>query len=142
MEISDVRRRVQAAMTLARERARVRRERSDTAEKAYGDFLDSVAAPLARQLVSVLKAEGYTFSVSTPGRGLKVSLDRSRDDFIEIVLRTDVEEPQVVGHIRRTRGSQTIDEERPVKPGSSPQDLTEDDLLDFLTGALEPWLER
>jgi len=142
VEISDVRRRVQAAMTLARERARVRRERSDTAEKAYGDFLDSVAAPLARQLVSVLKAEGYTFSVSTPGRGLKVSLDRSRDDFIEIVLRTDVEEPQVVGHIRRTRGSQTIDEERPVKPGSSPQDLTEDDLLDFLTGALEPWLER
>ena len=137
-----MRRRVQAAMTLARERARVRRERSDTAEKAYGDFLDSVAAPLARQLVSVLKAEGYTFSVSTPGRGLKVSLDRSRDDFIEIVLRTDVEEPQVVGHIRRTRGSQTIDEERPVKPGSSPQDLTEDDLLDFLTGALEPWLER
>ena len=142
MEISDVRRRVQAAMTLARERARVRRERSDTAEKAYGDFLDSVAAPLARQLVSVLKAEGYTFSVSTPGRGLKVSLDRSRDDFIEIVLRTDSEEPQVFGHIRRTRGSQTIDEERPVKPGSSPQDLTEDDLLDFLTGALEPWLER
>jgi len=142
VEISDVRRRVQAAMTLARERARVRRERSDTAEKAYGDFLDSVAAPLARQLVSVLKAEGYTFSVSTPGRGLKVSLDRSRDDFIEIVLRTDSEEPQVFGHIRRTRGSQTIDEERPVKPGSSPQDLTEDDLLDFLTGALEPWLER
>jgi hypothetical protein len=129
-------------MSASRERARLRRERSDAAEKTYGDFLDNVAAPLARQLVSVLKAEGHSFSVSTPGRGLRVSLDRSRDDFIELVLRTDADEPQVIGHIRRTRGSQTIDDERPVKRGAAPQDLSEDDVLEFLAGALEPWLER
>ena len=142
MEISRVRRRVQAAMVAARDRARERRERSEEADKAYGDFLDRVAVPLARQVVNALKAEGYAFTVSTPGHGLRLSLDRGRDDFVELGLRTDTDEPQVIGHIRRTRGSHTIDEERPVKPGASPQDLTEEDLLEFLARALEPWLER
>ena len=142
MEISDVRRRVQVAMTVARERARQRRERSDQAEKAYGEFLDNVAAPLARQVASALKAEGFTFTVSTPGRGLRLSSDRGRDDFVELALQTDTDEPQVIGRIRRTRGSRTIDEERPVKAGSPPQNLSKEDVLKFLARALEPWLER
>jgi hypothetical protein len=48
----------------------------------------------------------------------------------------------VVGRIRRTRGSRTIDEELPVGQGAGPQDVTEEDVLEFLAGALEPWLER
>ena len=36
----------------------------------------------------------------------------------------------------------TIDEERPVKAGASPSELTEDDVLEFLVRAVEPWLER
>jgi len=142
LEISEVRRRVQAAMVAARERARARRERSDEAESAYVGFLDTIAAPLARQLIGVLKAEGYAFTVSTPGRGLRLSLDRGRDDFVELALQTDEDQPQVIGRIRRTRGSRTIDEEHPVKPGASPQDLREEDVLEFLARALEPWLER
>jgi hypothetical protein len=35
-----------------------------------------------------------------------------------------------------------VDEERPVKPGAAPDAITEDDVLEFLLGALEPWLER
>jgi len=142
VEISDVRRRVQAAMTGARERARRRREGSDAAEKAYGDFLDKVAAPLARQVAAALKAEGFTFTVSTPGRGLRLSSDRGRDDFVELELQTETDQPQVIGRIRRTRGSRTIDEEQLVKPGTLPQDLSEEDVLEFLARALEPWLER
>jgi hypothetical protein len=71
-----------------------------------------------------------------------VTSDHGRDDFVELTLQADTDQPQVVGHIRRTRGSRTIDEERPVRPGASPQDLTEEDLLEFFAGALEPWLER
>jgi len=48
----------------------------------------------------------------------------------------------VTGRVRRTRGSRTIDEERPVKPGAGPDAVSEEDLLEFLLGALEPWLER
>jgi hypothetical protein len=129
-------------MSAARERARQRRERSEEAEKAYGDFLDRLAAPLARQVVNALRAEGYAFTVSTPGRGLRVSSDHGRDDFVELELATGGQAPEVIGRIRRTRGSRTIDEERPVRPGTPPGDLTEDDVLEFLMQALEPWLER
>ncbi len=129
-------------MTTARDRAKQRRQKSDEAEQAYQRFLEKLAGPLARQIVNALRSEGYSFTVSTPGRGLRVSLDQGRDDFIELALSTETDQPHVVGQIRRTRGSRTLDEERPVKAGAAPQDLSEDDLLEFFAGALEPWLER
>jgi hypothetical protein len=142
LEISQVRKRVQAAMTTARDRAKQRRQKTDEAEQAYEKFLDHVAAPLARQVVNALRAEGYAFTVSTPNRGLRVSLDQGRDDYIELALNSETDPPHVAGRIRRTRGSRTIDEERPVKAGAGPHDVSEDDLLEFLVRALEPWLER
>lgn len=142
MEISTVRRHVQAAMTAARDRARQRRQTADVAGKAYESFLDAIATPLARQVVAVLKAEGHPFTVSTPGRGLRVSSDHGRDDYVDIELRGDADPPEIIGRIRRTRGSRTIDEERPVAPGASPGDITEEQFLAFLLHALEPWLER
>jgi hypothetical protein len=142
LEISLVRKRILTAMTTARDRAKQRRQKSDEAEQAYAAFLENLAGPLARQLVNALRAEGYSFTVSTPGRGLRVSLDQGRDDFVELALSTDADPPHVVGHIRRTRGSRTLDEERPVKPGAGPQSISEDELLEFLVVAMEPWLER
>jgi hypothetical protein len=142
LEVSQVRKRMQAAMTTARDRAKQRRQKADEAEQAYEKFLDQLAAPLARQVVNALRAEGYAFTVSTPGRGLRVSLDQGRDDYIELALNSETDPPYVAGRIRRTRGSRTIDEERPVKPGAGPDDVSEDDLLEFLARALEPWLER
>jgi hypothetical protein len=142
LEISQVRRRIQAAMTTARDRAKQRRQKSEEAEQAYTAFLDDLAAPLARQVVNALRAEGYSFTVSTPSRGLRVSLDQGRDDFVELALNADTDQPYVAGRIRRTRGSRTIDEERPIRPGAAPQDVSEDDLLEFLAHAREPWLER
>jgi hypothetical protein len=142
VEISQVRKRLQAAITTARDRAKQRRQKSDEAEQAYMAFLEYRAGPLARQIVNALRAEGYSFTVSTPGRGLRLSLDQGRDDFIELALNTDTDQPYIVGRIRRTRGSRTLDDERAVKPGAPPQDVSESDLLEFFARALEPWLER
>jgi hypothetical protein len=142
LEVSQVRRRVQAAMTAARDRAQQQRQRATDAETAYDNFLTHVATPLARQVASALNAERYAFTVSTPGRGLRLALDRGRDDFVELALDTEADQPTVIGRIRRTRGSRTIEEERPVKPGASPDQLTEDEVLEFFVQALEPWLER
>jgi hypothetical protein len=142
LEISQVRKRIQAAMTTARERAKQRRQKADEAEQAYANFLDHLAAPLARQVVNALRAEGFALTVSTPGRGLRVSLDAGRDDYIDLALNTESDQPYVVGRIRRTRGSRTIDEERPIKPGAGPDTVSEEDLLEFFARALEPWLER
>jgi hypothetical protein len=129
-------------MVSARERAKRKREEAATAESAYDSFLANVGVPLARQVAGSLKAEGYAFTVSTPGRGLRLALDRGQDDFVELALDSDAEPPTVTGRIRRTRGSRTLEEERPVKAGTSPDQLTEDDVLEFLVNALEPWLER
>ena len=142
MEVSQVRRRLQAAIVASRERAQQRRQRSADAESSYDTFLTQVATPLARQLANALNAEGYAFTLSTPGRGLRLALDRGRDDFIELALETNADEPTVVGRLRRTRGSRTIEEERPIKPGASPDQLSEQDLLEFFVTALDPWLER
>jgi len=142
LEISQVRKRIQAAITTARDHAKQRRQKSDEAEQAYLAFLEHLAGPLARQIVNALRAEGYSFTVSTPGRGLRVSLDQGRDDFIELALSTDTDQPSIVGRVRRTRGSRTLDDERAVKPGAAPQDVSENDLVEFLALALEPWLER
>jgi hypothetical protein len=129
-------------MTTARDRARQRRQKADEAEQAYTAFLENLAGPLARQIVNALRAEGYGFTVSTPGRGLRISLDHGRDDFIELALDAEADQPHVIGRVRRTRGSRTLDEERPVKAGAAPQEVSEDDLLEFVARALEPWLER
>jgi hypothetical protein len=129
-------------MTEARDRARRRREQADEADKAYGEFLDRLATPIARQVVNALRAEGYAFTVATPGRGLRITSDHGRDDFVEVTLATDGDVPEVVGRVRRTRGSRTIEETRPVRGGVPPQELTEDDVLEFLMQVLGPWLER
>jgi hypothetical protein len=142
VEVSQVRRRLQAAIATSRERAQRRRQQAADAESSYDSFLTQVATPLARQVANALNAEGYAFTLSTPGRGLRLALDRGRDDFIELVLETNADEPSVIGRIRRTRGSRTIEEERPIRPGASPDQLSEDDVLNFFVGALEPWLER
>jgi hypothetical protein len=133
---------MQAAITAARERTQRRRQQNADAESAYDQFLAQVATPLVKQVANALQVEGYAFTVSTPGRGVRLALDRGRDDFIDLTLDTNGDEPAVIGRIRRTRGSRTIDEERPVKPGAAADQITEQDLLDFFESALGPWLER
>ena len=142
MEVSQVRRRVQAALTAGRERSQQRRQIVADAETSYERFLTDVATPIARQVANVLKAENYAFTVSTPGRGVRLAAERGRDDYLDITLNTNADPPAVVGHLRYTRGSRTIDEERPVKPGAAPDQISEEDVLEFIVRALEPWIER
>jgi hypothetical protein len=142
VEVSQVRRRLQAAIAAARERGQQHRQRTSEAERAYAAFLQDVAIPVTRQLAHALKAESYSFTVFTPGSGLRLAADRGRDDFIDFTLDTDSDPPLVMGRISRTRGSRTIDEERPIKRGTAPDALTDEDVLDFLIDAMGPWLER
>jgi hypothetical protein len=142
LEVSQVRRRLTAAIEQARRIAQQRRERSSETQRAYEVFLAEVAVPVARMVGHVLKSEGYLFTVATPGGGLRLISDRGRDDYVEIALDTTANPPIVVGRTSYSRGSRTISEERPVKPGAPPESITEDEFLDFIVGALEPWFER
>jgi hypothetical protein len=142
VEVSLVRKRLKTAIETARQRAAARRERTAEAERAYESFLAEVATPVARQIANAMKVEGYSFTVFTPGNGLRLASDRTREDFIDVGLDTSGDKPEVIGRICQQRGSRTIDEEMPVKRGASPAEISEDDFLEFLLGALEPWLER
>jgi hypothetical protein len=142
MEISHVRNQLRNAMDRARERAQQRRQRTQDAERAYESFLQDVATPVTKQVANALKAEGYAFTVFTPGGGLRLAADRGRDDYVELALDTSGDRPQVMARISRTRGSRTIGDERPVKTDASPEQITEADMLEFWVDALEPWLER
>ena len=119
-----------------------RRERIAATERAYEAFLADVAIPVTRMLASALKADGYPFTVNTPGGSVRLASDKGRDDYIELSLDASVDPPEVIGIIRYSKGSRTDSEERPVKPGAWPDAITEDDVLEFLVRALEPWLER
>ena len=137
-----MRKRVLSAIAAARERARRRRTETAEAERAYEAFLQEVAIPVTKQVASVLKAEGQTFTVFTPGGGLRLASDRIRDDYIEFALDTASDRPQVIGRISQTRGSRTLTEERPVKADTVPDGLTEQDVLTCPMDALQPWLEK
>lgn len=140
MEVSHVRRQVQQAIVAARQQAQLQRQAVAEAERTYAVFLETIAVPVARQLANALKVEGFPFTVFTPGGGLRLAADRGRDDFIEIGLDTDSPRPHVVGRVSYSRGSRTIDDERPLKAGASPDALTDNDVLEFFLTALEPWL--
>ena len=142
MEISTVRRRVQSAIVTAKARDQERRQRTTDATRDYAVFLETIATPLMQQIANVLKVEKYAFTVSTPGDTVQLVNDRGRDDFIELALDTSGDHPQVVGRVSRSRGSRRIDEERPIKADAPPAALTEDDVLDFVIGALGPWLAK
>ena len=142
VEVSLVRNRLNRAIEVARARAQQRRQRTAAAERAYETFLQDVATPVTRLVANSLKVENYAFTVFTPGGGLRLASDRGRDDYVEFALDGSAEPPHVVGRIRRARGSRTLDEERPIKPGTPPEELSEEDVLTFLLDALQPWLER
>jgi hypothetical protein len=142
VEVSYVRKRLKGAIDASRDRAQRRRERAAEAQRAYDTFLTETAIPVAKQGANALKSEGYSFTVFTPGGGLRLAADRGRDDFIEFSLDTSGDRAEVVARVSQQRGSRTIDDEAPVKRGASPETITEDDVLEFLVGALEPWLER
>jgi hypothetical protein len=139
MEISDVRRRVVEGIERARRQALDRRARADQAARDYQAFLDRTAVPLFKQVANVLRAEGFRFSVSTPGGSVRLTSDRSADDHVELLLETAGGEPTVVGRMRYNRGRNVIDSARPIGP---PATVSEEEVLSFVLSALEQFVER
>ena len=140
MEISEIRKRVLQAIDRSRRVAAERRARSDAATAAYERFLAEVATPLFKQFAAVLKAEGYPFQVFTPAGGLRLASDRSPEDFIELQLDVSGQSPVVLGHVNRSRGSRIVSSERPIGVGVA--ELTEHDVLEFLSQEIRPFVER
>jgi hypothetical protein len=141
MEISAVRKRLQETIDRARRAAAERRQVTDEAAREYALFLEQVAVPVFKQVASALKASGYPFTVMTPGGSVRLTSEKSADDYIELSLDTSGDEPVVMGHSRHARGRRVRETERPIGTGPV-ANLTEDHVLNFLMFELEPFVEK
>jgi hypothetical protein len=139
MEVSEVRKRLLATIEQARRRASERRTRNEEATRTFDRMLSTVAVPLFRQVAGVLRAEQHLFTVFTPSSSVRLSSDRSTEDFVEIFLDTAGEAPSVVGHTSRNRGRRVIETEQAI---GEPEAITEAELLAFLLKAVEGFVER
>jgi hypothetical protein len=142
MEVSEVRRRVRAAIESARREAQERRIRSDRASLEYQDFLRDRAVPLFQTVASALVAEGYRFKVFTPADSVRLASETSGNDFIELTLDAAADPPTVSGRTSRGRGSRLVDSERPVKAGKAVADLSDEDVLGFLMEEIAGFVAR
>jgi hypothetical protein len=142
MEVSEVRRRLRAAVEEARHAAAERRVRTATAARDYEEFLSQRAVPIFHQLATALTGEGHLFKVFTPANSVRLASERSHEEFIELVLDDGSDVPTVVGRTSRGRGRRMISAERPIRENVAIADLTEDDVLSFLLQEIPPFIER
>jgi hypothetical protein len=142
VEVADVRRRVRLRITEARQAAAAHRAEVDAAERDVVPFLNEVAGPVFQMFAQALTAERYPFKVSTPSGALRLTPERSRNDFIEIELDTALNPPQVIGRVNYTHGSRGVAIERPIRENTAVADLTQEDVLDFLVAEIGPFVER
>lgn len=142
MEVSDVRRRLRAAIESARKAAQERRLRADQAARDYEVFLRDTAVPVFHVFASALVAEGYRFKVATPADSVRLASESGPEDFIELALDSSADPPVVLGKISRGRGRRGVTSERPIKPVASVAELTDDDIVAFLVSEIPPFVER
>jgi hypothetical protein len=142
MEVSDVRRRLRAAIETARRGVQERRARSDQAARDYEEFLRARAVPVFHTFASALVAEGHRFKVFTPADAVRLASDSTADDYIELTLDTNADPPVVMGRTSRGRGRRLVTSERPVKETTQIAELTDEDVLSFLVDEIVPFVER
>jgi hypothetical protein len=142
VEISEMRKRLRAAIEKARRDALERRARTDAAARDYDAFLSLRAAPVVHQLAAALKAEGHQFSVFTPAASIRLAADRSPEEFIELFLDDSSDPPVVVGRVTRGRGRRSTSSERALRDGAGIADLTDEDILVFLLEEIPRLIER
>jgi hypothetical protein len=142
MEVSEVRRRLRAAVESARQTAVERRARTDAAARDYEEFLGQRAVPVFHQLATALTGEGHLFKVFTPAASVRLASDRSHEEFIELALDDASDPPTVVGRTSRGRGRRMVSSERPVREQVAIADLTEEDVLSFLLQEITLFVDR
>jgi hypothetical protein len=137
MDVSDLRKRILRALDDARLDSASKRGERDEAHRAYEQFLENVAVPLLKQAQGILRAEQKLFTVHAPAGGAKLASDTSPETFLEFMLDTTGDRAGVLGRISHARGRrQVVVDERPIAPGKSVAELTDEDVAAFLLAEL------
>jgi hypothetical protein len=127
-------------MEQARSNAAARRERSDAAARDYEQFLVTIAIPVVQQFANVLSAEGHHFHLATPAGSVRLTSASSSEDYVEILLDTSQDPPEVIGRTSHGRGRRMVASERPVRDQTAVSELNEEDVLAFLLTEIVPFV--
>jgi hypothetical protein len=140
IDLPELRRQIRVAIELAKKNAASKRSRSDTAQRDYDAFLSGIAVPTVQQFASALAGEGHLFKVETPADSVRLSSVSAKDDFIELVLDTTQDPPEVVARVSRGRGRRMMTSERPLRERTAVADLKEEDVVTLLLQEITPFL--
>lgn len=140
IETSELRRRLRSAIEQSRSNAAATRERSDSGAADYEKFLTTIAVPVVQQFANVLSGEGHQFHVATPAKSVRLSSAGSAEDYVEILLDTSEDPPEVVGRTSHGRGRRMVTSERPVRERTAIAELNEEDVMAFLLTEIVPFL--
>ena len=140
IETSELRRRLRSAIDQSRSNAAAKRERTDAAARDYDVFLSTIAVPVVQQFANVLSGEGHQFHVATPAGSVRLISAGSAEDYVEIVLDTIEDPPEVIGRMSHGRGRRMITSERPVRDHTSIAELNEEDVIAFLLTEIVPFV--
>ena len=152
MELSDVRRRLRAAIDEAKRHSTERRARVDAATRAWEEVLPATVVPAFHALSQALVAEGRRRGIRVsflvwegdPGPAIvdAATAERSAEEFVELALDTAREAPAVMLRSTRGRGRRMVSSERVAVEGESIAQLTQETVIGFLLEELIPFIER
>ena len=142
LEAGEVRKRLRQTIEAAKRDAATRRAAMGEVQAAYDTFLEEHAVPVLRQVASALKAEGHVFQVLTPAGTARLVSDRTKDDYLEVVLDGARKTPEVIGRANRVRGSELIADDQPIRANARVSDLTDEDVLEWVLRVIVPFVER
>jgi hypothetical protein len=142
MDVADLRKRISREIERAKLDAAERRHSVDAAHAAFDSLLSRTIVPLVQQTAGILKAERLDFQVFTPAGSVRMVSEGSNQNFVEFELDPSAKPPRVVGRISQLRGRQgVVIEERPVG-GEVIEEISEEDVLEFLMPALRRFIAR
>ena len=142
MDSGEIGRRIRRTLVDAKAKAVERREQTAVAEVEGQQVMRQIVIPVMKTITSVLSAEGYRCSMSTPNESVRLSFDSPRDAYIEVVMNTANDPPTVIGRTGRTRGSRVLSNEYVIVSHPAIKQLTEEDLVTFVQRELLLVIDR
>jgi|TARA_B100001013_G_C24611419_1_gene443374 hypothetical protein len=142
MDTAEIGQRIRRTLAEAKTSSAERRKRTAVAEAESRQALGRIAVPVMRTIASVLTAESYRCSISTPNGAVRLSFDSPRDAYIEVVIDTANDPPALIGRTGRTRGSRVLSDEQVIVGHPAIGQLTAEDLVSFVQRELLLVIDR
>ena len=141
-EVAEVSRRVRQMIERARADATERRARADADTEIAQRFIQDVATPVARQVASVLRSEGFAFRLSTPPGAVRLVSEARTENDLDVAVDTTVDPVTITTEVSHERGRRVSTVERPLRADAALSALTDQDVLLFFLEALPTFVAR